>query len=156
LIAWDKHIEWGFRFSEENLHWIAYGTIIFGNFFLWYFVMGLINRFRRSALPTDHPHSIPNKKFIEQTTQADPIESNHNGHNDSLICPNCDTLLEPDAIRELQAKKKVFCASCGSQISFLDIFGDEKATVLEEHQRLMEKITKLPSVNGGVKKEREE
>jgi hypothetical protein len=138
-------------FDIGSLFALTLVAIVCGTFYLWDNVLDQINQARQSPQQSQQISRIQPNTTIYQSLQSD-----YTSISNQLICPNCDTLLEQEAIRELQAKKAVFCASCGSQISFLDIFGNGKEAILQEHQRLLEKITKLPSVNGGVEKNREE
>ena len=136
----------GVPFDSHSLFLFPYLAIVGGTFFLW---DNILQQISKARLPPNQPSQSQNKFAVPQITYSD--YNNNNGHR--LICPNCDVLLEQDAIQELKVKKTVFCALCGSQISFLDIFREEKATILEDHQRLMEKITNLPSRKADHSKE---
>ncbi|MHA1618035.1 MAG: hypothetical protein ACTSVZ_02065 [Promethearchaeota archaeon] len=154
LLLWFFFVTFPFLISYENsshfldsaieanrhaLYGITQAAILFGTFYVWDNILYQINRAR---------HSTPHPSQIQTNTAIHPsLHPEDNNKNNQVICPNCNTLLEQDAIRELKTTKKtVFCALCGDQISFTDIYGDEKEAIIREHNQLLEKFTKLPPI----------
>lgn len=128
-------------FDIGSLFALTLVAIVCGTFYLWDNVLDQINQARQSPQQSQQISRIQPNTAIHQS-----LQSNDTSINNQLICPNCNTLLEQDAIRELRAKKTVFCALCGDQLSIPDLFGDEKESVIREHNQLLEKFTKLPPI----------
>ena len=157
IFLWFTFLAFPYLVFSDAFFYFTIGAIISGNVFLWDNFLSQITQTRQfpqvSQVPQQSLRSSP-EQDVNSHQQSEQSEAN----TSQCICQNCDTLLEQDAIRELQAKKTVFCARCGSQITFpgISISMDGKEDILQVHQQLLEKITQLPSVNGGVKKDREE
>ena len=143
LFIWFTFLAYPYLVFSDSFYYFSIGAIISGNLFLWYNFLDQITQERQFPLSPRQTLHSPLNQDIESHQQSDPTESN----TSQFICQNCDTLLEQDAIRELKAKKTVFCARCGSQVIFPDISIKGKEDILQVHQQLLEKITNLPPRN---------
>jgi DNA-directed RNA polymerase subunit RPC12/RpoP len=143
IFLWFTFLTFPYLAISDVFFYFTIGAIFSSNVFLWDNFLYQITQARQSPqFPQQSPLS-PSKQDFESYQQTEPLETSTSRY----ICQNCDTLLEQDAIRELKAKKTVFCARCGSQVTFPDISIKGKEDLLQVHQQLLEKITSLPPRN---------
>lgn len=56
------------------------------------------------------------------------------------LCPSCKIHLEPEIISALKEQTFVFCKFCGEKIRYPQIFEITEHDLIEEHQKMLEKI----------------